>query len=215
MSSQLMQALIMSAGHRVRVQGDSTQATCVIVRRDDPEFAFSATFTMNDARLAKLVPGKPDSNWAKYPRAMLKARAISECAREACPDVLAGVSYTPEELGDTSVMVDAMATAPRRPTEPMVDVPLPPEDTTGAPERAQERPAPSFVGEDTTQAEAYGQEWEQAWLVDLAQAVEQQDLAGIQILAQRAAAGGQARLLEGARKAWAAVQEQLAQQEQA
>jgi hypothetical protein len=39
------------------------------------------------------------SNWQHYPAAMLKSRAVSECARDACQEVLLGMQYTPDELG--------------------------------------------------------------------------------------------------------------------
>jgi hypothetical protein len=38
-------------------------------------------------------------NWVKYRRSMKKARAVTECIREACPEVLMGATYTPDELG--------------------------------------------------------------------------------------------------------------------
>ncbi len=38
-------------------------------------------------------------NWHNYPKAMLWARAVSQCARMQFADVLMGVSLTPEELG--------------------------------------------------------------------------------------------------------------------
>jgi len=112
MSSELMQALIRRAGHRIRIAGDNRQASCAIVRRDDPEFTYTATFTLEDAQQAGLLKIQPDgtvrarhksgepTNWEKYPKAMLLARAVSACARQACADVLAGVSYVPEELGE-------------------------------------------------------------------------------------------------------------------
>ncbi len=52
-------------------------------------------FTMDDARRAQLT-GK--AVWQKFPKAMLRARAISAAARMGFPDVVAGV-YDPEELG--------------------------------------------------------------------------------------------------------------------
>ena len=53
-------------------------------------------FTIEDAQRAQVM-GK--DNWRKYPRAMLRARAISEMARATFPDALMGCSYVPEELG--------------------------------------------------------------------------------------------------------------------
>jgi hypothetical protein len=110
-SSGLIGALVRQAGHKLRVSSDgATRATAQIVRADDPDFTYEATWTLQRAEIAGLCQikdGKPwarDRNgkptaWEKYPAAMLKARAITEVARDACEDVLFGLHYTPEELG--------------------------------------------------------------------------------------------------------------------
>lgn len=98
-SANLIGAMVRRAGHTLRVVGDDESATAQIIRADDRDFTFEVTWTIARARQAGLVGGKKD-NWAKYPAAMLKARAITEVARTACPDALYGVSYTPEELGE-------------------------------------------------------------------------------------------------------------------
>lgn len=95
-SAGLISGLVRKAGHRLRVTGTDLSATCRITRSDDPEFVFEATWTMDRAQKAGIT-GK--QVWKQYPAAMLKARAITECARAACPDVLYGLVYTPEELG--------------------------------------------------------------------------------------------------------------------
>jgi len=100
-SSALISSLVRRAGHKLRVDGDSKAATCKITRSDDPE-PYVVTFTIEDARTAGLT-GK--DVWKKYPREMLKARAITACARDACQEALNGLCYTPEELGAT-VSVD-------------------------------------------------------------------------------------------------------------
>lgn len=96
-SAQLIGALVRRQGHRLRVTGDDKHAVAEIIRKDDPDFVFRSEWTMERARLASLT-GK--DTWKQYPAAMLKARAITEVARDACPEALAGVAYTPEELGD-------------------------------------------------------------------------------------------------------------------
>lgn len=106
-SADLIAALIRRAGHRLRVTGDDRQATAELTRADDPEFTFTATWTMDRARAAQLV-GK--DVWKKYPAAMLRSRAITEVARMAASDALLGVIYTPEELGAD---VDATGTPTR------------------------------------------------------------------------------------------------------
>lgn len=95
MAAELMGALILGAGHKLRQSGDNDSATCQIIRRDDPDFTYTVTYTIDDARRAGLL-GK--AVWKAYPRDMLRARALSGCARAACPDVLHGISYVPEEL---------------------------------------------------------------------------------------------------------------------
>lgn len=97
-SAQLIGALVRNAGHLLRVTGDDLTATAQIVRRDDPDFTFECTWTMDRAKQAGLA-GK--TVWKQYPAAMLKARAVTEVARDACPEVLAGVSYTAEEMEHT------------------------------------------------------------------------------------------------------------------
>jgi hypothetical protein len=95
-SSGLISGLVRKARHRLRVTGDDKHAVAEITRSDDPDFTFRSEWTLDRAKQAELL-GK--SNWKKYPAAMLKARAITEAARDACEEALFGLQYTPEELG--------------------------------------------------------------------------------------------------------------------
>lgn len=95
-SAALISALVRRAGHKLRVRGDETSATAQIIRSDDPDYVFEATFTMRDAAKANLA-GK--AVWKQYPAAMLKSRAITQVCRDACEEVLFGLHYTAEELG--------------------------------------------------------------------------------------------------------------------
>ncbi|MEU0818872.1 hypothetical protein [Streptomyces mirabilis] len=109
-SADLMLSRTRSAGHKVRIRQEPGQCTVSIWRSDDPEFENAITWTYDDAVTAGLCEirnnrpysrsqkGEPQS-WEKYPRAMLRARAIAEAVRSACPEVLHGAIYTPEELG--------------------------------------------------------------------------------------------------------------------
>ena len=97
-SAELIAANVRRAGHRLRIRKDAVAlaVTVEIVRADDPDYTFSSTWTMDRAKQACLT-GK--DNWKHYPLAMLTARAITECARDACPEALYGVVYTGEEMG--------------------------------------------------------------------------------------------------------------------
>ena len=94
-SAGLISALVRRSGHRLRVTGNNKEATAQIVRCDDKEYTYSVTFTMEDAEKAGLLS---NPTWKKYPTAMLKSRAITAVARDACQESLNGVCYTPEEL---------------------------------------------------------------------------------------------------------------------
>ena len=96
-SAKFMRSLVRRAGHRVREFYADGVARCVIVRADDPEWEHVATWDEAKARQHDYW-GK--GHWRKNPELMLKNRALSECAREACPEVLGGVSYTPDEVAD-------------------------------------------------------------------------------------------------------------------
>ena len=114
LSAQLMSAKVHQAGHKLRVvtSGDvvtnaqgkldpaktTFKAVATLIRSDDEKHPFVVTWDYKRAERAKVL-GK--DNWVKYFEAMIKARAISEVAREGAPDALMGVIYTPEELGAT------------------------------------------------------------------------------------------------------------------
>jgi hypothetical protein len=132
-SADLMLSRAREAGHRVRIKSERERCVVSIVRHDDPEDENVVEWTLADARTAGLFPGKSDSNWAKYPRAMLRARAIAECVRIACPEVLHGAIYTAEEMGarvdDAGLPVDAEVQQLRRVEPGQTD-----QWTTAAPE---------------------------------------------------------------------------------
>jgi len=95
-SAGLIGALVRKAGHKLRVRMENGAAVAEIVRSDDPDYTFRSEWTMARAKGAGLTGKKV---WQQYPDAMLKARAITEVARDACEEVLFGMHYTPEELG--------------------------------------------------------------------------------------------------------------------
>jgi hypothetical protein len=78
-----------------RVMRHDDQA-CEIEFLRDGQAIGTSTFTMADAKRAGL---DSNTNWRKYPRNMLFARAISNGARWYCPDLFGGSPvYTPDEL---------------------------------------------------------------------------------------------------------------------
>ncbi|MEV8033962.1 recombinase RecT [Streptomyces sp. NPDC086182] len=128
-SADLMLSRTREAGHKVRIRQEPGQCTVSIWRYDDPDFENTITWTYDDAVTAGLCELRNDrpysrsqkgekQNWEKYPRAMLRARAISECVRSACPEVLHGAIYTAEELGarvdDAGIPMDAEVQQLRR-----------------------------------------------------------------------------------------------------
>jgi hypothetical protein len=101
-----MRALVAKAGHRIDV-AENTNEVCVLKgKRIDTEAEATVRWSLDDARAANLT-GK--DNWKKYPRAMLVARATSELCRILFPDVIAGLSYTPEEIESVAGVVQPIS----------------------------------------------------------------------------------------------------------
>lgn len=112
-SAELIAAQVRKAGHKLRVSKDeaNTSVTCTIVRSDDPKYPFVVT---RDKAWAQQMGLAVKENYRKQPLTMLTWRAITACAREACPEALFGVAYTPDEMHDFDsvepVSVDESAT---------------------------------------------------------------------------------------------------------
>jgi hypothetical protein len=115
-SAELIAAQVRKAGHKLRLTKDEAaqSVTCTIVRADDPKFPISVT---RDKTWAQAMNLANKDNYRKQAMTMLTWRAITACAREACPEALYGVAYTPDEMGDF-----AEATAPQAPQMPVVDL---------------------------------------------------------------------------------------------
>lgn len=96
-SAKFMRALVRRAGHRLRETYADGVARCVIIRKDDPEFEHVTEWDEAKARQHGYW-GK--GHWNKNPSLMLGNRSLAENVRAACPEVLGGVAYTPDEVED-------------------------------------------------------------------------------------------------------------------
>lgn len=97
LSARLMATLARRSGHRLETRSDENGATTTITRKDTQQ-QYIVSFTRKDAEKAGLA--NKEGPWRQYPQRMYEARSISACVRLACPEVLSGLVYTPEELGD-------------------------------------------------------------------------------------------------------------------
>lgn len=117
--AHLMAALVRRSGRYDYRVIEHTDTACELEFLDGGQPAGRSRFTIEDAKKAGVSfsssNGTP-TNWAKYPRNMLFARAISNGVRWFCPDVTTMPLYTPEELGaqvdgETGEVIDAPARA--------------------------------------------------------------------------------------------------------
>lgn len=117
MSASLIAAQVRKAGHKLRIEVDETPgkecATCTIIRRDDPDHPF---VSKRDRAWAQRMGLLNNSNYIKQPATMLKKRAITDCARDACSEALCGIDYTPDEMSDLDD-VEAKVEEPVEPTQ--------------------------------------------------------------------------------------------------
>lgn len=152
-SAELMMNLVRRAygASAIRVvpsESDEKRAT-IEYRERGWDGTQRATFSLQDAMTAGLT-GK--DIWKKYPKAMLRSRAISMVCKQSFPECIAGM-YTPEEL-DAQVMLDddeiiTIAATPDqrpRPQTPMPPQtpPLAPEPITVPPTEPQPEPDPDL-----------------------------------------------------------------------
>jgi hypothetical protein len=152
LAAEGMRALILAAGHDFEVV-DATGASATVRgrRRGSGRWA-PVVWNLDMARAAGLI--KEKSNWVKYPRAMLVARATVELARQLFPDVIHGFRALEELADDPGTPDEAPAQiegptttvrrtprAPRKAAAPKVD--LPPTEGSDRP-----TPPPPLPGED-------------------------------------------------------------------
>lgn len=101
MSADLMAAVVRRAGHKLRVREQGMSVTAALIRQDDPDYEFTATWDEAKARQAGLWGQR--GPWSLYPAQMLRSRAITEVCRQGASDALAGTIYSPDELEPTGV----------------------------------------------------------------------------------------------------------------
>lgn len=135
-SAKFMRALVREAGHRLRESFAGGVARCVIVRKDDPDFEHVSEWTEQKARDHGYW-GK--GHWQKNPELMLANRALSECVRSACPEVLGGVTYTPDEVQDFAPAAPRVEQAPKQapPTADEIMAAAPPPEPEADPDTGE------------------------------------------------------------------------------
>ena len=126
LSSDLMAAVIRRAGHTLRiVENNPESVTATLIRADDKKFEFTVTWDKDKAVKAGLWGQR--GPWSQYPTQMLRARAITEVARQGASEALMGMIYSPEDFGATitdtgevieAEIVDAAHTKPAQAAPP-------------------------------------------------------------------------------------------------
>jgi hypothetical protein len=97
MSAELKRAKALAAGHHI-VYVETTTSRCVVKgRRADGEEWTTVSWSMDDAKAAKL-DGK--DNYRKHPRRMLQARATGELCDLLFPDAVGGLATTEQVVDE-------------------------------------------------------------------------------------------------------------------
>lgn len=148
--AELMRALVQSKGHEIWTEEYTNTRVTLCGRRAGQDHVQKVSWTLDDAQQAGL---KGKQNWQRYPRAMLLARATGELCRLNFADVLAGMSYTLEEiedLGDELYGVDEPETPEPRATTKR--------KATGVRKKAQRRQLEAPVARSTEQPPLPGED---------------------------------------------------------
>lgn len=135
LSSDLMAAVIRGAGHKLRVTENGPESvTVTLIRRDDPDFKYTVTWDREKATRAGLWGQK--GPWSQYPTQMLRARAISEVARQGASETLMGMIYTPEDFNTGDIVEAEIVHADTHPAP----APAAPPQASRAPRPASSQP---------------------------------------------------------------------------
>jgi hypothetical protein len=118
LSAELMVQLVRRAGHSITGSTSTSGAEAIGTRADNGD-TMTVTFGPEDAKRAGL---EQKNTYVKHPASMYWARAASQLCRMLFADVLAGVSYTPDE---------ATLTPAERNAEITDALPLPPDEDSG------------------------------------------------------------------------------------
>jgi hypothetical protein len=126
----LLAAMIQQSGkykYEIRTPESEEEKQCLLLWSENIGGAWTvighSCFTLNDAKRAKLI--KPDSQWEKYPRAMLFARALTEGQKKFCPEIGIGAVYTDGEIPIDDVIEIPTAKELFDDPRPIPDTPLP------------------------------------------------------------------------------------------
>jgi hypothetical protein len=162
MSAEAMRAQALAAGHDLIIT-ESTSAKCTVKgRRRNSEEWTSVTWTIDNARQAKLG----GDNWTKYPRQMLQARATAELCRLVFADVIHGLAAVEEleqEGGQLIAAVETSRVQRRKAIAPPVDTPPFDDTRTAGPgtspgpgpvQAAEVTPGPAEGADDTPRSSA-------------------------------------------------------------
>lgn len=146
LSSEAMRALVLQAGHEIIVTESTSQKCTMKGRRAGSEEWSAVTWTLADARQAKLG----GSGWTNYPRQMLQARASSELCRLLFPDVIRGLAST-EEIDSYDVLPGAPAAHVQESAEG--DAPVKRAPRKRAPVKKATAPAPDLPDGEAPQSD--------------------------------------------------------------
>jgi hypothetical protein len=144
LSAELMQALVRKnlPGIQITIlESTDTNARIEIRRPERGAIAYISSFSIEDAKKANLTN---KDTWKHYPKSMIFSRCMSNALRKICPDALAGVSYTPEELGADLGATGEIVETSFKPVESPSPVPPPSQPTSPA----QEQGSPASLSPD-------------------------------------------------------------------
>ena len=104
MTADAMLALLYRNKVRVTFEELTDESVSISAEREDGQ-KYQVKFTIEDARRSGLThgrDGRPKESWARYPRRMLRARAVAMVFRDLGPDYGGIGIWTPEEIEDAS-----------------------------------------------------------------------------------------------------------------